>query len=63
VLALIAITLLSIIIRASPADHTLDVLTRNPSRGLTAALTPPIAVLLGFTAVAALGSLAAARCR
>ena len=61
VLGIIAVTLLSIITRASPVAGALDVLTRNPRQGFAAALTPPIAVLLALTAVAILASLATAR--
>jgi len=61
VLGIIAVTLLSIIIRASPVAGALGVLTRNPQRGFAAAITPPIAVLLALTAVAILTSLTASR--
>jgi len=61
VLGILAVTLLSIIIRASPVAGALGVLTRNPRQGFAAAVTPPIAVLLALTAVAILTSLATAR--
>ncbi len=61
VLGILAVTLLSIIIRASPVAGALGVLTRNPRQGFAAAVTPPIAVLLALTAVAILTSLVTAR--
>jgi len=61
VLAIIAVTLLSIIIRASPVAGALGVLTRNPRQRFAAAITPPIAVLLALAAVAILASLTASR--
>ena len=61
VLGILAVTLLSIITRASPVAGALGVLTRNPRQGFAAAVTPPIAVLLALTAVAILTSLATAR--
>ena len=61
VLGIIAVTLLSIIIRVSPVAGTLGVLTHNPRQGFTAALTPPIAVLLALATTAILVSLTASR--
>jgi len=61
VLGIVAVTLLSIVIRVSPVAGTLDVLTHNPRQGFTAVITPPIAVLLALTTAALLSSLAAAR--
>ena len=61
VLGIIAVTLLSIIIRASPVAGVLGVLTHNPRQGFTAAITVPIAVLLAITTAAILASLTASR--
>jgi len=61
VLGIIAVTLLSVIIRVSPVAGALDVLTRNPQQGFAADITPPIAVLLALTAGAILASLTASR--
>ncbi len=58
---IVAVTLLSLIIPASPVRWTLEVLEHNPQHGFAAAITPPITVLLGLTAAAVLVSLTAAR--
>jgi len=61
VLGVVAVTLLSIVIRVSPVAGALDVLTRNPRQGFTAAVAAPVTVLCGLAAVAILASLATAR--
>jgi hypothetical protein len=61
VLGIVAVSLLSVIIRVSPVAGALDVLTRNPRQGFTAAIAAPVTVLCGLAAVAILASLATAR--
>ncbi|MGI8647048.1 MAG: hypothetical protein DLM55_03420 [Acidimicrobiales bacterium] len=61
VLGIAMVTLLSIIIPASPVAWALRVLEHNPRHGFPAAITPSIAFLLGITAFAILASLATAR--
>lgn len=61
-LGIVAVTLLSIVIRVSPVAGVLDVLTDNPRQGFTAAIAPPVTVLCGLAALAMLASLTTA-CR
>lgn len=61
VLGIVGLTVLALVVRASPLAWALRVLVRNPRHGFATALTPAVLTLLGLAVLGAGASLLAAR--